>query len=453
MLRRRWRWGALALIFVSTISLGLRLGLVPGPARAIPTGRAFGSHPRVRPVPAPVLATLDDDKEASPKVGSVTYSADVATVLQDRCQSCHRPGQVAPFSLLEYDQARRWAEPIREAIESRRMPPWHADPAFGRFLNDRSLSARERAVVLAWIDQKTPLGDPSKLPPAKTFPEGWSIGIPDVVLSMLEPYEVKAEGVLSYQRFRIKTGFEHDQWIQAAEARPGNRAVVHHICVFVADDRPREERLSDESRELVCYAPGDLPSVFPAGTAKHVPAGAALDIEVHYTPIGTPQSDRSSVGLIFARGPISRRAFTKGISQKNFTIPPGADHHEVRSSYQFARDARLLSFMPHMHLRGKDFRYTATYPDGRTEILLSIPAYDFGWQSVYRLVAPKPMPAGTRIDCVAHFDNSAANPANPDPTVAVGWGEQTFDEMMIGFIDFDEAVSSIIRPPSPSPAP
>jgi hypothetical protein len=451
MLTRRMRRVALALGLVSVAGLGLILA--PGGGHrsaAVPAKRVLGSRPRVRPVPDRIVSEFAAN-ESQVAVGPVTYASDVATILRDRCQSCHRPGQVAPLSLLTYDQARRWAGPIREAVESRRMPPWHADPRIGHFLNDRSLSPRERATLLAWIDQETPLGDPKELPPQKSFPKGWTIGKPDLVLTMAKPYEVVAEGVLSYQRFRVATGFTEDHWIQAAEAQPGNRAVVHHICVFLTDDRPKGDRLSDEYRELVCYAPGDLPSIFPPGSAKHLPAGATLDIEVHYTPIGTVQSDQSSVGLIFARGPITRRAFTKGISQKDFTIPPGAANHEVRSSYLFANDSRLLSLMPHMHLRGKDFRYTATYPDGRTEVLLSVPAYDFGWQSVYRLVEPKPMPAGTRIDCLAHFDNSAANPANPDPSIAVRWGEQTFDEMMIGFIDFDEDASLSLNPVATRP--
>ncbi|WP_406696947.1 cytochrome c [Singulisphaera sp. Ch08] len=435
------------------VSLGLILALAKGRRTTnVPAQRSMGSRTRIRIVPAQVISELKST-ETRVTVGPVTYSSDVATILQEKCQSCHRPGQVAPFSLLTYDQARRWANPIREAVESRRMPPWHADPRVGHFLNDRSLSPRERATLLAWIDQETPLGDPEDLPPKKTFPKGWAIGSPDLILTMAKPYEVVAEGVLSYQRFRVATGFTEDHWIQAAEAQPGNRAVVHHICVFLADDRPKGNRMSDEVRELVCYAPGDLPSIFPPGTAKHLPAGAMLDIEIHYTPIGTVQRDQSSVGLVFARGPTRRRAFTKGISQKDFTIPPGAANHPVRSTYRFINDARLLSLMPHMHLRGKDFLYTATYPDGRTEVLLSVPAYDFGWQSVYRLAAPKPMPAGTRIDCLAHFDNSESNPANPDPRLAIRWGEQTFDEMMIGFIDFDEDASLSLSSIAPQPRP
>jgi hypothetical protein len=300
------------------------------------------------------------------------------------------------------------------------------------------LRSRERAVLLAWIDQGAPLGDPKDLPPPKTFPQGWTIGTPDVVLTMAKPYTVVANGVLAYQRFTVKTGFKTDQWIEAAEARPGNRSVVHHICVFLADPRAKGERMSDERRELVCYAPGDLPSIFPKGTAKLIPAGSSLIIEVHYTPIGRVKTDQSSVGLIFAKENVARRAFTVGISNKSLAIPPRAGNYPVESTFTFVNDARLLSFSPHMHLRGKDFRYRATYPDGRTETLLWVPAYDFSWQSVYRLVVPKSVPRGTRIDCLAHFDNSDDNPANPDPSKTVRWGDQTFDEMMIGFIDFDE---------------
>lgn len=449
MLTRRWRRAAIALGVV--VLVGVSLSLVPGKAfrtTEVPAKRVLGSRPTIRPLPPKLVAELAD-AEPTVLVGPVTYAADAAKIFQDRCQSCHRPGQVAPFSLLTYDDAVAHASMIHEVVDSRRMPPWHADPKVGHFLNDRSLPPRERATLLAWVEQGAPLGDPRGLPPSRDFPDGWTIGTPDVVLTMTQPYTVVAEGVLNYQRFRVETGFAEDRWIQAAEVRPGNRAVVHHICVFLADDRPKEDRMSDERRELVCYAPGDLPSVFPEGTAKQIPARGTLVIEVHYTPIGTVQTDQSSVGLIFARGPVARRAFTKGISQKNFAIPPGATDYPVRSSFTFPNDARLLSLMPHMHLRGKDFEYTATYPDGRTETLLRVPAYDFGWQSVYRLVEPRPMPRGSRIDCLAHFDNSAANPANPDPSITVRWGEQTFDEMMIGFIDFDEDATTSLAPIAP----
>ena len=386
--------------------------------------------------PAPAVLDAMQANEEPVEVGAVSYAADVAPILLNKCQACHRPGQVAPFSLLTYDQAHRWRMGIREVILDRRMPPWHADPRYGTFANDRGLSARERATLVAWVDRDTPLGDPSAIPEARRFADGWTIGEPDAVLEMEEGFEVPAEGVLSYQKFRVSTSFGRDVWVRALEARPGDRRVVHHVCVYLDGKVPNEEGRA-ERPELVCYAPGDMPSVFPEGTAKLIPAGSSLVIEVHYTPIGTTRHDRSAVGLIFARGPVRRRAVTKGIAGKPLLIPAGAANHEVRASFTFPFDARLLSLSPHMHLRGKDFRYTATYPDGRAEVLLSVPSYDFAWQSVYRLADPKPMPRGTRIDALAHFDNSAANPANPDPSVAVGWGDQTWDEMMIGYIDYD----------------
>ena len=375
-------------------------------------------------------------EERAVEVGEVTYAGQVATILQNKCQSCHRPGQVAPFSLLTYEQAKRWKRGIREVVLDRRMPPWHADPGHGRFANDRGLSPEQRATLVAWVDQGTPMGDEARVPAARVFPEGWTIGTPDVVLTMPEAFTVPADGVISYQKFRVPTDFREDVWVRALEARPGDRRVVHHVCVFLDVKAPNEEGRY-ERPELVCYAPGDMPSVFPPGTAKKVPAGSTLVIEVHYTPSGVARPDRSSVGLIFARDAITRRAVTKGIAGKTLVIPPGAKNHEITSSFTFPFDARLLSLSPHMHYRGKDFRYTATYPDGRSEVLLNVPAYDFAWQGVYRLVEPKPMPRGTRIDCLAHFDNSAENPANPDPSATVTWGEQTWDEMMIGYIDYD----------------
>ena len=390
---------------------------------------------KLRP-PSRDVVEFQKGSEAAVEVGPVTFAEHVAPILQAKCQTCHRPGQVAGFSLLTYDQARRWKLGIREVVLDRRMPPWHADPRHGEFANDRGLTPAQRATLVAWVDQETPLGDPSKLPEPRTFPDGWTIGEPDAVFTMLRAFEVPAEGVLSYQKFRVPTNFGRDVWVQALEARPGDRRVVHHVCVFL-DGKVANEEGHLERPELVCYAPGDMPSVFPPGTAKKIPAGATLVFEVHYTTTGRARSDRSSVGMIFAREPVRRRAVTKGISDKGLAIPPGAEAYESRSSFTFPFDARLLSLSPHMHFRGKDFRYTAVYPDGRREDLLSVPAYDFAWQSVYRLKVPKVMPRGTRIECLAHFDNSPGNSKNPDATALVRWGEQTWDEMMIGYIDYD----------------
>ncbi len=445
---RRLRIAVLLVVALGGVGWGVVRGVRPGPHN--PILRTLGPAPKLRRPDAGVVAYRDAQEADVPAPeGPVTYSGAVASILREKCQDCHRPGQVAPFSLLTYDQAYRWRRGIKEVVLDRRMPPWHADPRHGHFANDRGLSAGDRRALVAWVDQGAPLGDPAGVPAPRVFPEGWSIGEPDVVFSMDEPFTVPAEGVLSYQKFRVKTHFPRDVWVQALEARPGDRKVVHHVCVFLEDKVVKEDgRL--ERPELVCYAPGDRPSVFPKGTAKKIPAGATLVFELHYTPIGTPRADRSSVGLIFARDPVSRRAISKGIAAKTLRIPPGARNHEVRSSFTFPFEARLLSLSPHMHLRGRDFVYRATFPDGHSEVLLSIPAYDFAWQSVYRLAEPRTLPAGTRIDCLAHFDNSADNPNNPDPKAEVVWGDQTWDEMMIGYIDYDVAEPTVIadRPDS-----
>jgi hypothetical protein len=379
--------------------------------------------------------------------GPVSYATDVASILHRRCAPCHRQGQVAPFPLLTYDDARRWAASIDEVLDDGRMPPWHADPRFGRFANDRSLSARERSVLRAWVAQGTPPGELSKAPDPPRFSHGWSIGTPDIILDMPEPFQVQADGTVPIQHFRLAPHHTEDLWIQAAEARPGNRAVVHHICIYIDDRNDRAVKKSRVKNLLVAYTPGDVPTEFPPGIAKKIPAGCELIFEVHYTPTGKVTFDRSSVGLVFAKQPPRYRAITRGIAGYPLRLPPQAPDHVIRSAWKVRRDAHLLSLSPHMHLRGKSFLYTAHYPDGRNEVLLSVPAYDFNWQSVYRLAEPKPLPAGSEIHCEAHFDNSAENPANPDPNQTVVWGEQSWNEMMIGFIDFyeDEPIGSSVK--------
>ena len=402
-----------------------------------PANRADNA-PRVRPAAPEILAALKETEGADAvKVGPVTYAKDVAPIVQAKCQACHRPAQAGPFALLTYDDARRHAAMIREVVDDRRMPPWHADPRYGHFQHDRSLAPKDRATLLAWVDQGTPLGDPKDLPPAKTFPEGWAIGMPDAVFEIPENYAVPAQGTIDYVYMRVPTGFSEDKWVQAAEARPGDRSVVHHIIVYV-DPHGKGGPRQRQQGHLCGYAPGDMPSVYPLGAAKKIPAGSDLIFQIHYTPNGKPKVDRSKVGLIFAKAPVEHEAHTHGIAQQRFVIPPGADNHEVRSSFTVPRDVHLLSFMPHMHLRGKSFEYKVTVPDGKPETLLSVPAYDFGWQSYYILDKPLALPKGTKIDCTAHFDNSSRNPYNPDPEKAVAWGDQTYQEMMIGYIDFTD---------------
>ena len=374
--------------------------------------------------------------------GTITFTKHVAPILQKNCQECHRPGQVGPMALLSYEDALNWAETIREVVDERRMPPWYADPKHGSFSNDRSLSKEDRETLLSWIKQDCPKGDPRDLPPPREFPKGWTIGEPDAVFSMPKEFNVPARGGkngIRYQYFPVDTNFTEDRWVQAAEARPGNRAVVHHILVYIL--RPGEGRRQNRTDGigdalLVAFAPGDLPAVFSPGTAKKIPKGAQLLFQMHYTPNGVEQTDRSSVGLIFAKQPPRYEVRTRAIAQRLLTIPANEGNYEARSVTTFTEDARLVSLMPHMHLRGKDFEYRVVWPDGKADTLLRVPRYDFSWQSNYRLTKPLDLPAGTRIECTAHFDNSADNPNNPDPSKQVRWGEQTWEEMMIGFVDY-----------------
>jgi peroxiredoxin len=372
--------------------------------------------------------------------GKITYTKQVARIVQNRCQECHRPSQVGPMPLLTYDDVSSWSETIREVIQEKRMPPWHAAPGHRPFKNDRSLSQQDRDTLLAWIDQGCPKGDDKDLPAPRRFTEGWTIGTPDKVFTMQETFTVPARAGKSgipYKHFFVKTNFPEDVWIQAAEAKPGNRAVVHHIIVYVfAKGLGKTFEDGIGSNFLVAYAPGDLGIAYPPGAAKKIPKGATLMFQMHYTPNGVEQTDRSSVGLVFAKAPAQNEVKTRGIAQYFFAIPPGARDYKLTSNTTFRKDAELWALLPHMHLRGKSFEYRVVYPDGKKEVLLSVPRYDFGWQATYLFEKPLRLPAGTRIECIAWYDNSADNPNNPDPTRTVRWGDQTWDEMMIGFVDY-----------------
>jgi mono/diheme cytochrome c family protein len=390
----------------------------------------------------PGAASKEAGKDRVKEKEPVTYARQVSRILQDKCQTCHHPGTAAPFSLLTYKDAVHWSGTIREVVSEKRMPPWHADPRFGHFENDRRLSKDELDTLLAWVDSGTPKGDDKDLPAPRTYEEGWVIGKPDVVFELPAEQTVPATGVVAYQYFITPTNFKEDVWIQAAEARPGNRGVVHHIIVSYRDHKNKDKsgagRGGIGDGIIVGEAPGDIPLLLPPGTARKIPAGSDLVWQMHYTPNGKEAKDKSQVGLIFYKGkePPKYNAQTRGIMNGSFVIPPGDSAHLVESDWVVPRDTLLLSFMPHMHLRGKDFEYKAEYPDGRTEVLLSVPHYDFAWQTSYRLAQPVLLPKGTRLHCVAHFDNSSANPANPDPKKEVTWGDQTWEEMMIGWIDF-----------------
>ena len=374
----------------------------------------------------------------------ITYAKDISRIVQNRCQECHRPGQIGPMPLLTYDDVSSWAQMIHEVVQDNRMPPWHADPKFGKFRNDRRLSQDERGQLLAWIAAGCPKGDEKELPAPKKYVEGWAIGTPDVVLTMPKPFTVPAQapkGGVRYQHFLVPTNFTEDKWIQAVEAKPGNYNVVHHIIAYVIADgkRVREPLDGIGSGMLVPYAPGDLGSIYQPGTAKKLPKGASIAFQMHYTPNGVEQTDQSCVGIVFAKEPPKAEIKTRAITQQLFAIPKYAENHKVTSKTTFPKDAIVYGLFPHMHLRGKSFQFEAFYPDGKREILLNVPRYDFGWQSNYLLEKPLHLPAGTRIECTALFDNSEKNRNNPDPSRIVVWGEQTWQEMMIGFVDYSYA--------------
>jgi mono/diheme cytochrome c family protein len=370
--------------------------------------------------------------DAADAAKTVTFTKDVAPILYQRCAECHRPGEIAPMSLLSYQETRPWARSIREKVLAREMPPWHADPKHGEFLNDRRLTEQEIETIVAWVDGGAKEGDPRELPPAPKFTEGWSIGTPDETFSVPEQ-SVPADGVVKYQYLTVPTNLKEDRWVTAAEIRSTGRSVVHHVIVFVQDPNGGGR---NEGSLLAGIAPGEQPARFRPGTAKKLPAGAKLLFQLHYTPNGTATKDVTTIGVKYAREPVRHQILTRPVLQTRFVIPPGHPNYEVRSESTFNQDAHLTSLMPHMHLRGKDFEIKAVFPDGTSRILLSVPRYDFNWQTYYVPREPVAIPKGTRIECVAHFDNSPNNKFNPDPTREVRWGDQTWEEMMIGWLSF-----------------
>jgi hypothetical protein len=410
---------------------------------------------------------------ASAAPNPVTFHKDVEPLLQARCQSCHRPGEAAPMSLLTYQDARPWAAAIKEAVLVRKMPPWFADPANGHFANDRRLSKEEVDTLVAWVDGGAKEGDPKDAPKPLEFAEGWVMGKPDLVIDMPEAYEVPASGTVEYTYFVVPTGFTEDRWVQQVEVRPGNKSVVHHIVMIVrptgvkyvseapighAYVPPKKETQHKPDTgqgilqggqggiEMVgVYVPGGLPYVLKPGQARLIPKGSDIIFQMHYTTNGKAVADRSRMGFIFAKEPPVERVVNAYVGNMNLHIPPQEANAQVNARVTFHEDTQLLSMFPHMHVRGKSFEYRATYPSGETETLLTVPKYDFNWQLTYYLKAPKVLPKGTVIECIAHYDNSVNNPYNPDPKSDVYWGDQTWEEMLAGFVDLAMPVNKTIR--------
>ena len=368
--------------------------------------------------------------------GAITYSNQIARLVQKHCIECHREDQIAPFALSNYDDVSAWAETMLEVIDDGRMPPWHANPDHGVFLNDARMPDEDKQLLRQWVENGMPEGDPKDRPEPREFAAGWRIPEPDVVYKMPKPFEVPAKGVVSYKHFMFDPGFTEDKWVIGSEARPGNRSVVHHLILFYVPPERDRYRPEDALFNLVAgYAPG-MPAINgPENLALRIPAGSKLCFQLHYTPNGSPQTDVSEVGLIFADPEKVEKEFqTEAALNFRFAIPPGAKDYRVKTSFKIHHDSLIYSLTPHMHYRGKSFRFTADYPDLTQEILLDVPNYDFNWQNVYFFKQPKFLPEGTKIKLTASYDNSEDNLLNPDPTRTVTWGDQTWQEMMIGSI-------------------
>jgi hypothetical protein len=323
---------------------------------------------------------------------------------------------------------------LKEAIEEGRMPPWHANPAHGKFFNDARLPETDKQLLLTWVKNGCPEGAASDLPELPAFVDGWQIPKPDVTYKMPQPFAVPAKGTVEYQYFTLDPGWKEDRWIKAAEARPGNRAVTHHLILFFHPPGKDDfEPIEPLFNSIVGFAPGLPPAIYPEGTYRRIPAGSKLLIQAHYTPNGTAQTDQSEVGIVFADPKEVKRELTVGAALNfQFLIPPGAKNHPLAAAAKIEQDSLLYALTPHMHLRGKSFRFTAHYPGGREQILLDVPRYDFNWQNSYGLAEPLLLPEGTEIRCAATFDNSEGNLANPNAAMPVLWGDQTWQEMMVG---------------------
>jgi mono/diheme cytochrome c family protein len=399
-----------------------------------------GRTPKPAATEAPGCAVERPAKSASPAVsGKVTYHKDVEPIFQRRCVECHRPNDIGPFSLLKYDKAKSSAKQIKEVVVQRRMPPWHADPKIGEWKNDRHLSAQEIGTIAAWVDAGAPEGDAKDAPPSLKFAEGWHIGTPDATWSIPRKEHIPAEGTLPYRNLLVPTFLKEDKWVQAVEVRPGARSVVHHVLVFAIYpfNRMKEQPKLDFLNGWVgIYVPGEGPMTFPEGAGKYIPAGATLGFQIHYTTNGEAADDQTEIGFIWAKKKPEHEVVTQSATNRRLRIPAGDADHPEEAAFTVPQDVKILSLLPHMHVRGKAFKYVAVSPEGKEEVLLDVPRYDFNWQTCYRLKEPKLVKKGTTIRAFARFDNSKGNPANPDPSKDVHWGEQTWEEMLVGFIDY-----------------
>jgi hypothetical protein len=402
------------------------------------------------------------------KTKDVTFHKDVEPLFQTHCQECHRPGEIAPFSLLSYKDARPWAKSIRGAVLMGKMPPWFSSDAHGQFSNDRRLRQEDIDTIAAWVDGGAREGDPKDAPRPVEWSDGWTIGKPDLVLEMPREFRIPATGTVDYTWIVVPTGVTEDKWISKIEVRPTARQQVHHVVVYEREQGslfmmnaklgipyyppgrkgtppPTEDKgqgifefqANNKGTEILgLYVPGGPPFECKPGQARLLKAGSDLVFQMHYTTNGTASVDKTRVGIVFAKEPPKERVFNTFVANPFLKIPAGNPNAAVHAELTLARDVELLSMIPHMHVRGKSFQYKVTYPDGRSEMLLDVPKYDFNWQLNYKLAEPRRLPKGTKLECIAAYDNSPNNPANPDPSKDVYWGDQSWEEMLAGFVDF-----------------
>jgi hypothetical protein len=399
-----------------------------------------GTTPDVQATSAPGCELqVTPTPPAASTVAPVTYHNRVSRIIQRHCLDCHRPGENGPFALTSYDGVKENLATIKRVVKRGVMPPWYADPRVGHWANDRSLSDADRNDLLAWIDAGAPRGDEADAPVERKFVSGWKIGTPDAVFETPVTFRIPATGAMEYQRVALQTHLPEDRWVTAVEIRPSSPAVVHHVLVFVVYP-PDHARLNEQPRYkdgLDGYFAGLVPGqghvIYPRGVARFIPKNALLIFQIHYTPNGTATEDRPKIGIKLSDGKPDHEISTRGVFNTRFRIPPGEANFAVSASHLFRFPVRLLSFNPHSHVRGKAYRYELVYPDGSAETVLDVPRYDFNWQLEYYLREPLDVPAGTRLKVTAWYDNSDKNPANPDPSATVRFGDQTWDEMMIGY--------------------
>jgi hypothetical protein len=413
----------------------------------------------LRTIPVGVLGAISifaaDTASSGASASSPTFNKDVLPILQRNCQTCHRPGEIGPMPLLTYEGTRPWAKAIKVAVLSRKMPPWFADPKYGHWANDRSLSAGEINTLSAWADAGAPEGEAKDKPAPVQWTEGWNIPKPDLVVEMPVEYRVPAKGTIEYTYMIVPTGFTEDKWVQQMEVRPGNRAVVHHANVYIRRPGsqwlrqypvgvpfvPTEQKTSSSAgaplidENVAGFTPGKQTVTLTDNEAKLIPAGSDIVFQMHYTANGTEAEDRTKIGFVFAKHPPEQRVARIYAANASFAIPPGASDYRVEASTVLKTDTTLVSLKPHMHLRGKAMEFRAVYPNGETEILLNVPRYDFNWQTEFILDKPKVLPKGTRLEVTATFDNSPNNKYNPDPSKTVKWGDQSWEEMAIGYFE------------------